>query len=277
MDTEMYSPIMPSYNTMELDELPFWSAAFGIELLNKIGYKPNLRVLDIGCGTGFPLLEVAMRLGKAALVYGLDPNAAALKRAEEKATLYGIANLHLLETVAESIPLPNESIDLIISNNGLNNVTNLLEVLNECKRVLSPNGRLLFTYNTHKTMHVFYEVFEAVLLEKHLNACALAMHDHILKKRPAEETMQSLLESMGFRINYIEQHVFTYQFASGTAFFNHGFIRSAFYPSWLELVPAEKAEDIFSCIEHRLNQKAALDNGLTMPIPFVVIDCQHMG
>jgi protein-L-isoaspartate O-methyltransferase len=42
-----------------LDELPLWSAPFGLRLLDYVNYKPAISVLDIGCGTGFPLTELA--------------------------------------------------------------------------------------------------------------------------------------------------------------------------------------------------------------------------
>jgi ubiquinone/menaquinone biosynthesis C-methylase UbiE len=277
MDTEMISPIMPSYNTMELDELPFWSAAFGLELLSKMVYKPKLRVLDIGCGTGFPLLEVAMRLGKDALVYGLDPNALALKRANAKAQLMCVSSIRLLESFAESIPLPDNSIDSIISNNGFNNVTDIAMVFDECKRVLLPNGQLLFTYNTSKTMELFYKVFEEVLAELDLGASIRLMHNHILKKRPPEQHIISLLTSKGFVIDSIDYRQFSYQFASGSAFFDHGFILSAFYPSWHQLVPSAMVTAVFGSIKERLNQWADENTGINMPVPFVVINCRYKG
>lgn len=274
MDTDMYCTSVPSYNTMELDELPFWSSAFGLELLDRMVYKPKLRVLDIGCGTGFPMLEVAMRLGGEAMVYGLDPNAQALKLANAKARLLGISSVHLLQAKAESIPLPPNSIDIIISNNGLNNVTDISVVLDECKRVLTTDGQLLFTYNTFNTFDLFYRVFEEVLSEMGLQASINLMYEHIQNKRPPLQPTLDLLSAKGFAVNTIDNHQFLYRFASGTAFFTHGFIRSAFYPSWHQLVPVDKASAVFCSIEARLNQLAKENTGISMPVPFVVVHCR---
>ena len=47
------------------DELPLWSAPFGLLLLKHVELKPNLKVIDIGSGAGFPLLELASRLGNS--------------------------------------------------------------------------------------------------------------------------------------------------------------------------------------------------------------------
>src|SRR5664280_2828971 len=55
------------------DECSIWSAPFGLKLLDYIDYKQNISALDIGFGTGFPLTEIALRLGESSTVYGIDP------------------------------------------------------------------------------------------------------------------------------------------------------------------------------------------------------------
>src|SRR4029453_6115229 len=66
------------------DELPLWSAMFGLLLLEHVPLKDVNVGLDVGCGTGFPLIELAERLGPSAHVHGVDPWTAALTRAREK-------------------------------------------------------------------------------------------------------------------------------------------------------------------------------------------------
>ena len=55
------------------DECPLWSASFGLKLLDYIDYRKNITALDIGFGTGFPLTEIALRLGESSVIYGIDP------------------------------------------------------------------------------------------------------------------------------------------------------------------------------------------------------------
>ena len=57
------------------DELPLWSAIFGQFLFKHVQIQRNMKVLDVGCGTGFPLLELAQRLGESCEVYGIDDHA----------------------------------------------------------------------------------------------------------------------------------------------------------------------------------------------------------
>ena len=100
------------------------------------------------------------------------------------------------------------------------------------------------------------------------------MYEHIQNKRPPLQPTLDLLSAKGFAVNTIDNHQFLYRFASGTAFFTHGFIRSAFYPSWHQLVPVDKASAVFCSIEARLNQLAKENTGISMPVPFVVVHCR---
>ncbi len=259
---------LPQY----FDELPLWSAPFGLKLLDAVDYKPNLTALDIGFGTGFPLTELAMRLGNSCTVYGIDPWKEAVERAQQKVDFYGIHNVTLIEGVAENIPLNNQSIDLITSNNGINNVLDIGKVFSECARIMKPGGQFIQTMNTELTMFEFYNTFETVLAELNLTAEIAALKAHIAKKRPPVSHISTLLTQHGFRVKTIEQHQFNYKFANGTALFNHYFIRLAFLETWIKLVPADKIEQIFTNIEERLNQQAFDNGGLTLSVPFVVIN-----
>src|ERR1035437_237983 len=84
------------------DELPLWAAPFGLKLLEKVVLRKGITALDIGFGAGFPLTELAMRLGSTCKVYGIDPWAVASKRARKKIAFYGIENVEIIEGVAEN-------------------------------------------------------------------------------------------------------------------------------------------------------------------------------
>jgi ubiquinone/menaquinone biosynthesis C-methylase UbiE len=257
-----------------IDELPLWSAPFGLRLLEKIKYRQNITALDIGSGLVFPLLEIAMRLGNSCKLYGIDPWEAALVRIKTKIKVYGIDNVELINGVAENIPLPDNSVDLIISNNGLNNVKNIKSVLSECCRISRIGSQLIFTYNTDKTMVEFYGVLEALLLEKNMTSEISLMKEHIYKKRKPVEEFVQLLNDNGFVINEISHDKFTYSFVDGTAMLNHFLIKLAFIDSWKVLIPEEIQNEFFEEIVKRLNQ-FALNNGfLKLTIPFVIIDCE---
>ena len=255
------------------DELPFWSAPFGLKLLEKVDYRRDLKVLDIGCGCGFPLIEIAERLGSSSTVYGIDPWKDGLERISAKLKAFGIKNVSLIEGQAESLPLENGSIDLIVSNNGLNNVRDIDGVISECERVSRVGAQLIFTLNLDGTMMEFYRHLEGCLKERGMDAEIEAMYLHIRKKRPPVEAIARTLQRHGYLIKDFEYDQFNYLFADGSAVLNHHFIRLAFIDSWVSLLPADKMEEIFSAIEMRLNEEASAIGGLKLSIPFVVINC----
>ncbi len=254
------------------DELSIWSAPFGLKLLDYINYKTKISVLDIGFGVGFPLTELALRLGGTSTVYGIDPWKQAFYRVNKKIDYYKLKNIRLIEGVAESIPLPTHSIDLITSNNGINNVSDTDKVFAECARVMKQGGQFVQTLNTDLSMIEFYQQLEQVLNELHLLKEIELMRLHIAHKRPPIDDFIKKIEHNDFIIKDVEYDQFNYRFADGTAMLNHYFIRLAFMKSWIQLLPEEKMEQIFETIELRLNDVAKKSNGIKLSIPFVLIN-----
>ena len=260
-----------------IDELSLWSAPFGLKLLAKINYRKNITAVDIGSGLGFPLLEVAMRLGNSCKVFGIDPWEAAVERTKKKIEIYGISNVKMISGVAEKIPLPDNSIDLIISNNGLNNVNNLKAVLVECGRISRTGAQLVFNFNTHKTMIEFYSVLENVLLEKNMQKELDLMKKHIYKKRKPVEEFQILLENNGFTIIETLFDEFSITFVDGTTMLNHFLMKLAFIESWKEIIPEEKQGEIFKEVEKRLNKIAESKGSIKLTIPYILMNCEKTG
>lgn len=257
-----------------IDELPLWSAPFGLSLLNTIKLKRSISVLDVGFGLGFPLIEVAMRLGSTSKVYGIDPWIAAIKRTKIKMKKYGISNIELIEGFAEDIPLGNSSIDLIISNNGINNVTDLQQTLNECGRVAKDGAQFVLTVNLQETMIEFYEIYKKVLMESNLEKYAEEVDKQIYQKRKPLRELKERLQAAGFSISSAKEDVFEYQFVDAKAMFNHFLISLAFLDSWKNILPLENQSEIFEKIEQEINSLAFQNEVFSLSVPFVTIDCE---
>ena len=86
------------------DELPLWSALAGQLLLEHVTLASRRSVLDLGCGTGFPLLELAERLGRGAHVVGLDAWAGALARARSKIDRWCVPNASIARGNGAAMP-----------------------------------------------------------------------------------------------------------------------------------------------------------------------------
>jgi ubiquinone/menaquinone biosynthesis C-methylase UbiE len=103
--------------------------------------KPGETVLDLGSGGGIDVLLSARRVGPTGTALGLDMTDQMLALAEENKRQSGLTNVHFLKGEIENIPLPDNSVDVIISNCVINLSGDKDRVLREAFRVLKPGGR----------------------------------------------------------------------------------------------------------------------------------------
>jgi len=99
-------------------------------------------VLDLGSGGGIDVILSAKRVGPTGTAYGLDMTDEMLALARRNAVAAGVPNAHFLKGVIEEIPLPADSVDVVISNCVINLSVDKPAVLTEIARVLKPGGRL---------------------------------------------------------------------------------------------------------------------------------------
>jgi arsenite methyltransferase len=99
-------------------------------------------VLDLGSGGGIDVILSARRVGETGTAYGLDMTDEMLALARRNAREAGIGNVHFLKGLIEQIPLPADSVDVVISNCVINLSTDKPAVLAEIARVLRPGGRI---------------------------------------------------------------------------------------------------------------------------------------
>jgi SAM-dependent methyltransferase len=106
-----------------------------------IELKEGQTVLDLGSGGGIDVLLSAKRVGPAGKVYGLDMTDEMLALARENQRKAGATNVEFLKGEIEHIPLPDNTVDVIISNCVINLSSDKAQVLREAFRVLKPGGR----------------------------------------------------------------------------------------------------------------------------------------
>jgi ubiquinone/menaquinone biosynthesis C-methylase UbiE len=219
------------------------------------------------------MLEIAMRLGDSCKVYGIDPWVTAIQRARLKAEIYQMYNVEFISGMAENIPLHDKSIDLITSNNGINNVEDLEATFSECSRISKTGAQFIFTFNLDGTMLEFYNSFKEVLNEKGMLIEIGNIDEHIYKKRKPLLEVKKLVSENGFTISRIIEDEFNYRFNDGTAMMNHFLIQLAFLESWRGLVSPNRASEIFNEIEQKLNNHANQNGELKLTIPFALFNC----
>jgi arsenite methyltransferase len=104
--------------------------------------QPGQVVLDLGCGAGFDTLLAARKVHPDGKVIGIDMTPEMLAKACQNASLLGVTIVEFLRGQIESLPLPDASVDLVISNGVFNLCPDKPRVLSEAFRVLRQGGRL---------------------------------------------------------------------------------------------------------------------------------------
>jgi arsenite methyltransferase len=133
------------YSAAEQGEVPEAAALASLGCGNPTAVaelREGETVLDLGSGGGIDVILSAKRVGPTGTAYGLDMTDEMLALARANAAEAGIANAHFLKGLMEDIPLPAESVDVVISNCVINLSTDKAAVLTETARVLKPGGRL---------------------------------------------------------------------------------------------------------------------------------------
>jgi arsenite methyltransferase len=104
--------------------------------------QPGERVLDLGSGAGPDVIKAAEQVGPEGIVWGLDMTDEMLALARRNVADAGISNAHFLKGQIEAVPLPAESVDVVLSNCVINLSTDKPAVFAELARVLAPGGRV---------------------------------------------------------------------------------------------------------------------------------------
>jgi len=258
-----------------IDDLPLWSAPFGLRLLDVVQMRHRIRLLDIGSGLGFPLLELAQRLGSSCECHGIDPWKAANERARQKIAVWDLPNLKIHDGKAETLPFPDAHFDLITSNNGTNNVDDEVKVYREIKRVARPEAQIVLTMNLPGTMVEFYTVFKKVLSERGLRTELEAVDKHICDKRKSLSQIRALVESAGLTLNRVYKETFFLRYTDGTSMLSSRLIRMAFWQGWINALEPPDVEAIFGEVERELNRLAMQAGELRLTVPWVCLDIRN--
>lgn len=254
----------------DYDQNSSWSPYFGELIFRNLPLRKNLCVLDVGCGTGYPCIELSQRLGSSSHVYGIDIWQAALERAQQKVDHFQINNVTLLNQNASSMSFPDEKFDVIVCNVGINNFESSLDVYHECYRTLKPSGLMAITTNPVGHMSEFYELFRATLAHLDLERYVPELEKHI-DHRQRIESIRAELQEAGFEVKRVLNDSFSWRFLNGTAFLNTFHIVYGFLPSWKSFIPEKHRTEVFCNLEQRINtfSESAGEFVVTVPMHYI--------
>lgn len=133
------------YSADQQDQLPAQALAASLGCGNPLavaGLHAGERVLDLGSGGGIDVLLSARRVGPTGYVYGVDMTTEMLELAISNKAQAGVTNVEFLHGTIEDVPLPDGSVDVVLSNCVINLSVDKPAVLAEMFRVLAPGGRV---------------------------------------------------------------------------------------------------------------------------------------
>lgn len=143
---EVFGPSL--YQELDTAELPDAAKLASLGCGNPLAVadlNEGERVLDLGSGGGIDVLLSARRVGSTGKVFGLDMTDEMLELAEKNKAETGVTNVEFLKGFIEEVPLPDGSVDVVISNCVINLSADKDAVFEEMARVLSPGGRIGIT------------------------------------------------------------------------------------------------------------------------------------
>lgn len=253
------------------DELPLWSAPFGKVLLENIPMKKGACVLDIGFGTGFPLVELSQRFGADAVIYGVDVWDAAISRAKEKINVLGINNIKILQQSATKIDIDSSTVDLVTSNLGINNFEHKQQVYAEIRRVLKDDGSLCITTNTIGTFDELYRLMLSVSKELGLEEAYSSIERAVNNRGTKQEVIEEFKDA-GLIPSVILEDPSFMRFASADALFDHGIIRIGFRAHWESLIAEQHRETFFKELTKKIESVIAANGAFKMSIPVLYME-----
>ena len=165
---------------------------------------------------------------------------------------------------------PTVTFDLIVSNLGLNNFDDRVGALRECRRVARRGGALAITTNLRGHMQEFYAVFERVLQTASDVEALGRLRDHI-EHRATIPGVESLINANGFRVTRVVERMAEMRFASGTALFNHHFIKLGFLDGWKQVATTNQRAT-FEALRDELDRQAHALGELRLTIPMAYVE-----
>lgn len=253
------------------DELTLWSAPFGRMLLENMPLKKGANIVDLGFGTGFPLIELSQRFGKHSKIYGIDIWKEGVALTKQKIEAFDLDNITIIEKSAVEIKLDDNSIDTITSNLGVNNFEDREKVYKEINRILKMNGRLCITTNPIGTFVELFDLFESVMKELSLSA-SLEKLETYLAHRSTKETIVQEIEAAGLTFVQSKEDATNFRFIDGTALLNHYLIRIGFRESWDSIIDKSTLEDFYNLLIKKINAIVQSDGEFKITVPMLYLE-----
>lgn len=254
-----------------VDEITLWSAPFGKLLLENIPMKSGATVVDIGFGTGFPLIELSQRFGEKSKIIGIDIWTEAIKVVRNKISVLELTNIQIIEESASKIDILDNQIDLVTSNLGVNNFEEKDKVYAEIFRILKPGGAMCITTNPIGTFQELFEIFKSVLKEM-TEGSEINNLKKSIASRGTEQSIIVEIEKNGMRFRKREVDSAVMRFLDARALMNHSLIRIGFRQYWEQMVGDEIRKEFIELVIAKIENIIEAKGEFRITIPMLYLE-----
>jgi ubiquinone/menaquinone biosynthesis C-methylase UbiE len=226
--------------------LPIWSQRFGKLLLRHLALPAKASVLDVGCGTGYPALEILKKMDDQGRIIAIDASSPMLDEARAKAgPLSGKRIFFRSENALPKLSFADDVYDLVVCNAALQDFEDPEPAIHDFVRVCKPGGRVIVTLPLAGTFEEFFDIFREVLIKQD-RGDAIDRLDAYLTRFPALEQAEAWLEDAGLQDVKAEFEVFRLLFKSSREFFFAPLIEYGPLVDWKSIAGKGKPmQDVF--------------------------------
>lgn len=219
----------------DAEMLPVWGHRFGKMLLRDLKIPPKAMVLDVGCGTGYPALELLKRMTDDGRIIAIDAASAMLDEARKKAgALSGKRIFFRSENAWPKLPFAADVYDTVICNSVLQEMEDPELAIREFVRVTRPDGEVRITLPLAGTFAEFHDLLREVLIKSDRKD-AIDRLDLYLSRYPPLEQARAWFEDAGCVDIHAEYEIYTLLFKSSREFFFAPVIEFGPLVSWKEI------------------------------------------
>jgi ubiquinone/menaquinone biosynthesis C-methylase UbiE len=234
--------------------LPIWSERFGRMLLRDLTLPTTGQVLDVGCGTGFPAVEILRRMGEGCRLIAIDASSAMLDVARKKIAETGRKGVFFrTESAQPRLSFADEVYDLVVCNLGLSEMADPGAALADFARVTRLGGQVRCTLPLAGTFQEFYDIYQEVLVKHDKHDIAARLTEH-LKSYPTAEQCEDWLAAAGLSVSHVDIEEFTLLFRSSREFFFAPVIEYGPLATWKGLAgKGQQLQDVFWYIKEAID------------------------
>jgi ubiquinone/menaquinone biosynthesis C-methylase UbiE len=236
---------------------PDWRDRFDVLVSKHVKLPLEGRILDVNCGTGGYVIEVAEGLRSKGEVVGVDSSAERVEIACAKALVKKLLNVTFEQSLPYDLRFEDEEFDLVIGDASLLPANEVEDVLVEMIRVAKPGARVLLKLATRSSFDEFFSIFWEALHDLELQDDVWSELQVLIDERMTVSDAELLAKQAGLRqvVSFTNKEIFPYETASD--FLSSPLISDQFLSDWLGIVPEDHRQDVYDRIAEIVERERA--------------------